>query len=546
MSDEVTSPFIRYRHGTPLVISNDIDNALSQFISKYEGDSEKALRDLIQDIADGSGAGIHPEATWYQALRELFATVRDLKPAEKQKVESCIVDLVGLIIENKSITKTWKKVVSFYKQNYSTLSGWEFSHLRRFSNDHNYYRDEDGEVYYDEGDSLVHVLDGKTRAETLFEYLSGSIQNNYSLTGAVIRLIQLVFISRDFKTRKTKTAYDQAQFVMNEDGHNTWFLHGMWRFISSKNLRVTKWYPPNLFCSLDWLQSDLVRIAAEIADDPTRNMMMGVADKYNGYTKWMAAFEDFTMQYEVALETDVFISEEGEVPQDIYFAFEGRRLRWMNGSVYNFPSLIIPTNDQSYDDAREIARKFLSLLIFENSHIRIREYTSAAKPKGYNPLLVQPRLPSVNEIDSRWFDSSQIKRSKQLWHALAFYKEAKNSESLFYKFLNYYKIVLMKFVQAQDNREDVAGCSTWITSEFEKLSESELVVRIKSEADSKSSSVGEYVTFMGRDAASHVGDIHKLGQTPTIHPDNQSDRLRYIDLISIIEPMARKVIEDMS
>ena len=61
---EVKTPFIRFRCGTRLVIEPNIRESIREFLAGYKKDGEQVLRDLIKDIGDGSGWGIHPDSTW--------------------------------------------------------------------------------------------------------------------------------------------------------------------------------------------------------------------------------------------------------------------------------------------------------------------------------------------------------------------------------------------------------------------------------------------------------------------------------------------------
>lgn len=557
MSLKKNTPFVRFRYGTELKITPNIKESLKRFVTEYREHSDGAFGSLITDIADGSGAGISKESTWFQAVRELFDHFREYPTDVQVSVKSQYIDVLQILSNAASSEQAWEGVKGYFESNMDALSLWQFSHQRLLLMRTNSYRDEDGNVYDHEtmdGEEVeVQVIDGRTLAEARYGYITNSIYSKYGSVGLLLRLCRLVFIENSLANQTDD--YALVKFIMSEDGYNSWFLQGHWQVNAAKFARMIKWHPKDYFTDLSWLESDLSLVVAKSADaqaQKTTHPNAPVITEESNQKLYQRSIEGYSLQYEVALDTTLFISgENDELPDEIFVEFEGRLIRWVNGSLYRCPVLIIPTNDSTYKDAIQIAKRFVSLIIFENPYISIREITNVGHPANYYPAMIQqPRLPSITTIAAEWINNTATATTQNAWSALSFYKEAKNSDSVFYQFLNYYKIVQRAFLRPNGS-EDGNACVSWIDQELRALSQDRDVNNLINDtqalnsAQGTSLSVGTYLQHTFKDAVSHVGVLDRRVRSgyPTISPDNLPDQHRYQNAIAVMERLARKTIE---
>lgn len=131
------------------------------------------------------------------------------------------------------------------------------------------------------------------------------------------------------------------------------------------------------------------------------------------------------------------------------------------------------------------------------------------------------------KIDTQHLLSKYVKpNSSRKELALSFYKEGLNSESVFYKFFNFWKIIEVA-IKEKKSRDD------WIRStcshvRMEKQRVAEIMAR---EED-----IVSYLDYSCRSAIAHV--FHK----PYIDPDNLEDNTRISKDVHLVEELARIAI----
>ena len=175
MNRYANTPFVRYRHGTEINIQVSIKDSIEIFIKAYRGDGEQSFNKLIADIADGSGAGISMESTWFQAIRELFDHLREYPPAVQVQVKNQYIDVLQVLCESEFSEDAWNGIKTYFDQNMDTLSLWHFSHFKSMLVRSSPYRDKDGNVYDRETinneENDVHVIGGPIFAQVIYSSL---------------------------------------------------------------------------------------------------------------------------------------------------------------------------------------------------------------------------------------------------------------------------------------------------------------------------------------------------------------------------------------
>jgi hypothetical protein len=121
--------------------------------------------------------------------------------------------------------------------------------------------------------------------------------------------------------------------------------------------------------------------------------------------------------------------------------FEGRKFRWINHTPESQTLLSVrskgPTNEE--EDV-ELINRFLSALVWQ-SGVSIRKNFGAGSAKRLMPIVSGLRIYGDMQVSPERALPTEPIRTQQKVLALALYKEAKGANSVFNKFLNYYKIL---------------------------------------------------------------------------------------------------------
>ncbi len=533
---KTNTPFIRFRHGTRLEIDPNVRESIKEFLENYKQQGEQTFRSLIKDIADGSGWGIHPDSTWHRAIQELFERYRDWESPSRDNAIAAVIEILEILARGTEPQTTWDEVVKKLENKLEVLSGWEYSHIKKFGEQDGIKRDAD-DYYMEKGGQRVDVIGTKTLEENKFDYIQDDINRDYGNIGSLLKLAEMLFISLDF-VANPQHYRKELSYAMSEADSNTWFLHGRWRVETSYELIPISWHPRSCYTDIDWLKSEAITILARKCR-VEQEAIPRILSTEDSLSRWQEAFQGYALQYETAYETDIILGSEpfGSSPEELYIDFEGRKLRWINGTKYVYPSLIIPAKDDTYEEEREIARRFVSALVFSEKY-PIREITNAACPKRFAPLIRQPRSNIFLGISTDILALLGQLRTERQWQALSYYKEAVNSESIYYQFLCYYNTVKLAFLNA-NNEEDTNRVDQWINSQAPNLNITPLLTRLTSQG----TTLAAYLRHEGgRNAIAHVGMLR--GNHPTIVPDNPDDRRRIQEVLPIVRELATKVIGD--
>ena len=186
---EVKTPFIRFRHGTRLAIEPNIRESIREFLAGYKKDGEQVFRGLIKDIGDGSGWGIHPDSTWHRAIQELFETYRDWESPSRESAIAAVVEILEILGKDTAPQATWDKTAEEMEEKLEILSGWEYSHIKRFGEQDKIKKDADG-YYMEENGHRVEVIGTKTLEENKFDYIEDDINRDYGNIGSLLKLVK--------------------------------------------------------------------------------------------------------------------------------------------------------------------------------------------------------------------------------------------------------------------------------------------------------------------------------------------------------------------
>jgi len=533
------TPFIRFRHGTPLPVDTDIQHSIKTFVAVYKKTGEAAFRTLIKDIADGSGWGVHPDSTWYRAIFELFQIYREWDEPYRQKTIEKVMEILEVLAVEINPDELWSKASKLISDNIEIISGWEFSHIKRFSEEEHLVRDNDGSYYKLENGRKIKVIGTKTFEENKFGYIEDNITRDHGNIGMLLKFVEELFISLDFQLNPGNY-HEQLQYVLSEGDSDTWFLHGRWRVNSAYELIPLGWHPRICFTDIEWLKAEVIALLAnkcKVSVDAIPEIPMDD----DSLLQFQEAFKGYPAQYEVSLDTNVLLGSNpfGKTPPEVYVDFGDRKIRWINGTKYVFPSLVIPSRDPDYKDAHELAQKFVNALVFSEK-IPIRIVWSAACQTKFPPLIRQPRFSIFMGISDVILSLLSQPRNDKEWEALSYFKEAVNSQSPYYKYLCYYNVIKLAFLSSTTNEEDNAQTDSWINNQALRTDISNLTTKLSTQ----NRTLGEYLRHEGgRDAVSHVGTLTRGGTHSTLLPDSTIDRRKIEEITPVVEELATKVIE---
>ena len=68
---------------------------------------------------------------------------------------------------------------------------------------------------------------------------------DYGNIGSLLKLVEMLFISLDFQ-ENPQFYWQDLSYLLSEDNHNVWFLHGAWRVETAYELIPISWHPRTL------------------------------------------------------------------------------------------------------------------------------------------------------------------------------------------------------------------------------------------------------------------------------------------------------------
>lgn len=521
------SIFIRYRNGFTLYVQPDIIDKLKILVRilENEADYKKVFNNLIEDIKDGSGYGIHPNSTWFSCVKEIFESYNRFDKLDSE-TKNVLTKLLKILLASTKTETTWdKQIKPFLLNNIEILSRWNIVKQHRGSFFGVIKRDKNGEYYLIENKKRVSVLGPKTLDEERFDYITDDALRSHGLLGQIFRLVSLADITYQYQHNK-KIFSDRIACVLPDNDYSSAYLHWQWRILGVYDYLPAFWKPRSCFSDPEWLAYDLLSSYAEITKLHKEPHPEIIGE--NEITRFNEAFKGFPVQYNIALETDLYLGDDPEV----YFDFEGRKIRWLNGTKFVYPILVVPSKSEECKDAIEISKRFLSLLVKE-AQIPIVAKSNASSVSRIRPILKYPKSIGGLGLDPKYLLTDDISQfSKDKWYGLAFYKEGVNSNSIYYSFLSFYKVIELAF-----KRKD-KDVFSWIDNNIDKAIE-RVSTSWKTEVLLNNKKASSHLYGSDRCAIAHISN--KKGAISS--PDNADDHMRVQKDLPIIRQLAEMIFE---
>lgn len=516
----------RFRAGRRIYVEANLPEALATITDHIEKGC------AVEQLISWDKYGLTEESTWphlvKEVLRSFSAFPGDVRSREERLGAARRV-LRAMSIPAATAKDAWLAASTALLQDIDLLSGWTHSPMRPGPHGQSVWRE--NAKYYAVIEGKKHEILGlRTEEEERWDFVADDCTKSYGAVHSLIKLAALSNICREY--RSYSSGFPEHVAVMLPGESDPAFLHWQWNIPWLHGLRRIVWRPENVYCDPEWLIASVItgfsargfaRDKFEM-DQPFQYQMSEPGVDYE------STFRKFSGQLEIALDTHLTFGN-GE---ESWFEFEGLTLRWINQTNALHTILIIPhrgNGDYEYD----LAMRFISKQAFElDSGITV--ISSIGSARRFSPILRQPKRSPV-EIYPDGFQKTlkkQMVRSdctarKDL--ALAFYREALGSGSIYYGFLSFYKVVQLAF---HENRIRIAE---WIETNVDKLNSFGLREWL-SEIRKEHTDVTKYLYESDRCAIAHVGEKGRVA-----NPDNRLDRRRISRDLPIIRELARHAIE---
>ena len=482
-----------------------------------EKEPEAVLKYIAGQIKNGDrggalGFGLMPETYWF-ALLKCFLEDRQQPPLLALNVEALRV------MASAKADGRWPALRKFVIDHAEELSQWASSHDKFFAERMRIFRGEDGKYYHNNEDGTVSEVIGPgigTIEQVRLDYITEHILRNYGNIQQILLLLALLEVSDDFT--ENEAAYPtvlRAVLPLPE-----WrSLRFAWSLRFYDRTRTLKWRPEPSRCDSDWLAADLL---AHFTDTLKVEKWTLRAARATGPSPLDA---DCTRQMDFALDARLTIGEE----EEYLIQFEGRTIRWINGSAESNPviSIGLKTGAESTEVSEKLNR-LMSLIVWGHRAEVAKIDGGISGAKRALPYILNSRSSFGLKVEPRWLikeDPAAISQNR--WLALAFYREAVNSRSVFYAFLNYWKIIERAF-KPKKARID------WINA----VVDAAVIDKTRlTEIRTQHADVASYLDHSCRNAIAHVFF------QPLINPDSQADYLRISRDLPVVQALAKLAIE---
>jgi hypothetical protein len=534
MDIQEDSIFLRHRHGAPLLIGSDIKDKVSEILLllRQNDDHKAVFRDVIKDIRDGSGMGVHPDSTWYQATRELFMRYeRYYDSPLAMPSKEALMGLMELLVRDGDVRLSWDEIRSYLIDNLEALS--PLSNRSLIWGDREVYRGGDGKYYYEDSEyGTVEVTGVKTPAEETLQFYTNDIQMRYGRLYYILRYIALFDIAYEYRHNNADFPKQLSCTMYDNDG-STNYLDWQWQMPIPFDFVPFQWHPRSPFSNPDWLGSDLVMHLPYPNAQPRESVLPNppTNEMINNYNE---GFSGYKYQLEIPLQSNILISTEPEV----YFDFLDRKVRLVNGNAFIQPILMVPCNDDDGSDGLMVARKFMSAINIEHE-IVLSEQLRSLQQRRIQPWFRQPRMGIFQIIDPEYALPHDIASySDKKWQALAFMREGVSSNSIYYSFLNYYKVVELC------NKGNSDKAQAWINKNIERVcTEKGIDWYQKKVVEGGEEDPGFYLHKTERVAIAHA-EYNFKGKF-THSPDDPTDWQRTEVDIVVMKALAKDIVESL-
>jgi hypothetical protein len=518
--DPTKSPFVYFVSGTAAYPPNSIYESAEHVLGAIDGAERQTasgiLNGLVKQGFIGGTRTTLPEAAWFGLIRN-FLLYSSEQFSASDRMFALAVECLRLMTRQPA-DASWPHLRDLLLKEMDELSGWNQSWIKQHSQERSVFRGEDGNYYFKDMDGiLIQIIGDKTAPENHLDFLTDQILRNYGCVRAVLNVFSLFAVANDFARNPGNFPRSMKLVLTEPRFRSTGFR---WNLMQFSVTRSVKWRPPSNYCDPDWLSAELL---ARLTDTLDRDLWKDMVARHQDAVCQLD--QDCRWEIDYVLDTTLAIGDE----QEIYFKFEGRTFHWINGTPETKPLISVGVKDlNGHREEDECLNRLLSALVWQHRQPVVKEGGVGGARRAI-PLTWAPRSNFRMLVDPRYLLAQEGPNSPDRWLALALYKEGVNAGSVFYRFLNFWKIIELALKDKQKRWD-------WINQEMPKLGlERERVAKILAQAPN----VAEYLDYSGRCAIAHV--FH----SPIINPDDHSDYVRISQDVRFVEALARLAIQSL-
>src|SRR5690348_5051605 len=428
ISERDKTPFLIYESGAPYFIPNSIYSTAGDVITLFEKTGpDEALEQLRKEARNADHSLQHADLNkiWLKYF-ELFLRPqgKDTPPVAPR------LEMLQLMLQRPPC-EAWEELRRYLVQNADVLSGWASSFQRVLSERDQISRGDDGFYYQRRDDgSLCQIIGAKTLRETHLDFIMDQALRMYGNLRSPIELFSWFAISADF--HENSNSYPKAMKAVLSEPKGQVIQH-KWSLQHWDRSRTFKWRPHSNFCDPEWLVADLL-------GDLTDTLKIDawherVQKRLENPTAFAAPYE---RQMDCVLDCHLRIGDQDE----FCFEFSGRPYRWINGSLESdtIISVALKKNEDSLSVEEELNRLLTLLAWGHQISIRRKSGCWIVAAKRSLSWVAGTRSAIGLLLEPRWlFWEGRAQPSTEKWRAMALYREALSSRSVFYEFLNYWK-----------------------------------------------------------------------------------------------------------
>lgn len=511
MSERMHSPFVVFDHGTPIYPPNDLHERTAEIMDGMKALApHAAVRELLK---------CRPllPFSWHPALAHMLYHYQE-EGNTYHGMEERLLSLIALMTK-RPVLIAWRALRDELVRGIDAYSGWSFSWQKDHAEKEKISRGPDGFYYIElEDGTVVRIHGAKMSTEVRLDYIHDQVLRPYGRVRQILDTFSLFAVSVDFQDHPDAYPASLRMVLADKEWYRGRFP---WHRMDHRIMRTSRWRPYSNLCDPEWLSEDLMaRIVTASGSGVWEDMVTRFKDRPNQLDA------DCSRQLDSVVDTDLWIGEEDEA----YFKFEGRTFRWINGTPQSSAILSVGTRgpDSTFLEEYRALNRLISSLVWV-SGARVVLGFGVGGQKRALPMTWAPRLSGGTQypLDTDQGVSFPGKTPAD-GLALALFKEGKNANSIFYEYLNYWKVIE---VAIPDKTKRWAWINTNAPTAFRS---EEIPVDLGT-----AKSIAEYLDYHGRSAIAHVF------RKPYINPDEIDDYRRISKLTFIVEELARLAMRNV-
>lgn len=511
MDEQLHSPFVMFDHGTPLYPPNDIRERTSEILQAIKDMTpEAAVRELVRPRP------LKP-FSWHPAIGHIFQQYQG-SSGKQHGMEERLLSLIPLMVK-QPVEVAWHALRDELVRQIDAYSGWSFSWQKDHAEEKVISRGPDGFYYTElEDGAVVRIHGAKMSDEVRLDYIHDSTLRSYGRVRQILDTFSLFAVSEDFQEHSD--AYPASLRIVL--GDKEWYRGRFpWHRMEHGIMRSSHWRPYNNLCDPEWLAEDLMARIVTTSDGGSWGDMV---TRYKDRPNQLDA--DCDHQLDSIVDTDLWIGDQDEV----YFKFEGRTFRWINGTPQSSAILSIGTkgSDPYHRDEYRALNRLISTLVWL-SGARIVLGHGVGGRKRALPMTWAPRLSGGTKLPMDIVQGIPFAgKTEADGLALSLFKEGKNANSVFYEYFNYWKVIEVA-IPNKDRRWN------WINTNAPTVVTPEDLPTDLGVAKS----IAEYLDYYCRSAIAHVF------RKPYINPDEIDDSRRISKHTFLVEQLAQRAMRDV-